>query len=63
VAALGLEAGHPAVRGYVELGLLADDPQRLRATTKGRRVLDRLTTELATAPPLPPHEVGGERVG
>ncbi len=49
VAALGLAVGHPTVRNYVELGLLADDPQRLRATASGRRVLDRLTTELATA--------------
>ncbi len=30
------------------LGLLADDPLRLRATPAGRLVLDRLTTELAT---------------
>jgi oxygen-independent coproporphyrinogen-3 oxidase len=29
-------------------GLLADDPNRLRATPAGRLVLDRLTTELAT---------------
>jgi hypothetical protein len=32
----------------VRLGLLADDPGRLRATPGGRLVLDRLTTELAT---------------
>ncbi len=32
----------------VRLGLLADDPQRLRATSAGRLVLDRLTSELAT---------------
>ena len=36
------------IAGLVELGLLADDPQRLRATAAGRLVLDRLTTELAT---------------
>jgi oxygen-independent coproporphyrinogen-3 oxidase len=36
------------IAGLVELGLLADDPLRLRATTAGRLVLDRLTTELAT---------------
>lgn len=30
----------------VELGLLADDPARLRATPQGRRVLDALTREL-----------------
>ncbi|WP_436051411.1 radical SAM family heme chaperone HemW [Phenylobacterium sp. LjRoot225] len=32
----------------VELGLLADDPERLRATPAGRLVLDRLTAELLT---------------
>ena len=32
----------------VELGLLADDPERLRATAAGRLVLDRLTAELLT---------------
>jgi coproporphyrinogen III oxidase-like Fe-S oxidoreductase len=31
----------------VELGLLADDPRRLRATPAGRLVLDRLTADLA----------------
>jgi len=31
----------------VSLGLLADDPRRLRATPAGRLVLDRLTAELA----------------
>ena len=31
------------------LGLLADDPLRLRATADGRRLLDGVTTELATA--------------
>ena len=36
------------IAGLVELGLLADDPERLRATAAGRLVLDRLTTELAT---------------
>ncbi|WP_293675943.1 radical SAM family heme chaperone HemW [uncultured Phenylobacterium sp.] len=49
VAALGLSAGQPAVRRMVDLGLVADDPFRLRATPAGRRVLDRLTSELATA--------------
>ena len=34
--------------GLVELGLIADDPQRVRATPAGRLVLDRLTMELAT---------------
>jgi len=32
----------------IELGLLADDPARLRATSQGRRVLDALTRELLT---------------
>jgi oxygen-independent coproporphyrinogen-3 oxidase len=32
----------------VELGLLADDPERLRATPAGRLVLDRLTAEILT---------------
>ena len=36
------------ISGLIELGLLADDPGRLRATPAGRLVLDRLTTELAT---------------
>jgi len=49
VAVLGLSARHDTVRDLVGMGLLADDPERLRATADGRRVLDRLTTELATA--------------
>jgi oxygen-independent coproporphyrinogen-3 oxidase len=49
VATLGLTRDHPRVRDFVQLGLLAADPDRLRATANGRRVLDRLTTELATA--------------
>jgi oxygen-independent coproporphyrinogen-3 oxidase len=49
VTALGLEPDHPTVRRMVGLGLVADDAGRLRATPGGRRVLDRLTTELATA--------------
>ena len=36
------------IAGLIALGLLADDPQRLRTTPAGRLVLDRLTTELAT---------------
>ena len=54
------DTGRPTLRGAVELnarftaghvalGLIADDPRRLRATADGRRVLDRLTAELATA--------------
>jgi putative oxygen-independent coproporphyrinogen III oxidase len=42
-----LELRPEAVRPLVDLGLLADDPARLRATPAGRRVLDRLTMELA----------------
>lgn len=49
VAALGLSADHDTVRRMVDLGLLAEDRQRLRATPAGRRVLDALTTELALA--------------
>ena len=49
VAALELRPNHPAVRRMVELGLVADDARRLRATPQGRRVLDRLTAELALA--------------
>lgn len=37
------------IADLVSLGLLADDPLRLRATPAGRLVLDRLTAELATA--------------
>ncbi len=47
LAALGLGPAHPRVRRLVELGLVADDPFRLRATPAGRQVLDRLTAELA----------------
>jgi putative oxygen-independent coproporphyrinogen III oxidase len=45
VAALGLSPAN--VADFVRLGLVADDPVRLRATPAGRLVLDRLTTELA----------------
>ncbi|RAK57392.1 radical SAM family heme chaperone HemW [Phenylobacterium deserti] len=45
VAALGLTPDKVAY--LVELGLLADDRERLRATRAGRLVLDRLTGELA----------------
>jgi len=43
-----LDIAPDKIAGLVDLGLLADDPQRLRATPAGRLVLDRLTTELAT---------------
>ena len=45
VAALEIAPGR--IADLVALGLLADDPQRLRATPAGRLVLDRLTAELA----------------
>lgn len=45
---LGLSPDLPKVRDLVEAGLLADDPERLRATRAGRLVLDRLTGALAT---------------
>lgn len=47
LADLGLSPSHPKVRSFVELDLLVEDAERLRATANGRRVLDRLTTELA----------------
>ena len=43
-----LEIPPERIADLVGLGLLADDPQRLRATPAGRLVLDRLTVELAT---------------
>ena len=46
VAALAIAPQN--IADLVSLGLLADDPDRLRATRAGRLVLDRLTTELAT---------------
>ncbi|HEX5776930.1 MAG TPA: coproporphyrinogen-III oxidase family protein, partial [Caulobacteraceae bacterium] len=46
VAALGLSPSK--VSDLIEAGLLADDPQQLRATRAGRLVLDRLTSQLAT---------------
>ncbi|WP_334160846.1 radical SAM family heme chaperone HemW [Phenylobacterium sp.] len=46
IAALDLPA--PKVGELVELGLLADDPQRLRATPAGRLVLDAVTRALLT---------------
>jgi putative oxygen-independent coproporphyrinogen III oxidase len=43
-----LEIGPEKIAHLMALGLLAEDPERLRATRQGRLVLDRLTTELAT---------------
>jgi len=48
VSILGLSADAAKVRHHVDLGLLVDDPNRLRATRAGRLVLDRLTGALAT---------------
>jgi len=45
VAALAIPA--ETIAGLTRLGLLAEDPLRLRATPAGRLVLDRLTAELA----------------
>jgi oxygen-independent coproporphyrinogen-3 oxidase len=49
LAALGLEPDHPAVQELAGLGLVAVDAGRLKATPAGRRVLDRVTAELALA--------------
>jgi len=51
LSALALRPDRPIVRRMVELGLVAEDPRRLRATPEGRRILDRLTMELAAASP------------
>jgi oxygen-independent coproporphyrinogen-3 oxidase len=48
VAPLGLSADTPKVKSLVEDGLLVEDSLRLRATRRGRLVLDRLTGMLAT---------------
>jgi oxygen-independent coproporphyrinogen-3 oxidase len=50
LAALGLGPGHPAVADLAEGGWLALGGGRIAATPKGRRVLDHITTALATAP-------------
>ena len=42
-----LDIASAKIADLVRLGLLADDPLRLRATPAGRLVLDRLTVELA----------------
>lgn len=49
VVALNLSSDHPVVREQIVQGLLADDRERLRATSAGRRVLNALTTRLALA--------------
>ena len=45
---IALDIRPEQIADLVRLGLLADDPRRLRATPVGRLVLDRLTRELAT---------------
>ncbi|HYE44432.1 MAG TPA: radical SAM family heme chaperone HemW [Caulobacter sp.] len=49
LAGLGLSPQSPRVRDLVAEGLLADDPQRLRATRPGRLVLDWVTGRLVGA--------------
>jgi oxygen-independent coproporphyrinogen-3 oxidase len=49
VAALHLRPDHPTVRHLVDLGLLVGEPDRLLPTAAGRRLLDRVTAELAGA--------------
>ena len=49
IAALALAPTHPEVLSLVEAGLLAPDPDRLRATPAGRLVLNWVTSRLALA--------------
>lgn len=49
VGALALSPDAPVVRRLVELGMLAEDAARLRATADGRRLLDAVTAELVTS--------------
>ncbi|MDO9336839.1 MAG: radical SAM family heme chaperone HemW [Caulobacter sp.] len=49
LAPLGLTAGHPEVVALAADGLLRPDHQRLRATRRGRLVLDWITGRLAIA--------------
>lgn len=49
LAALNLTPAHPEVAHLTDLGLIAPDPLRLRATPQGRLILDHLTGRLATA--------------
>lgn len=49
IAALALDPGHPEVRSLIGAGLLAADPDRLRATAAGRLVLNWVTSRLALA--------------
>lgn len=49
LAALNLTPAHPEVAHLTDLGLIAPDPTRLRATPQGRLILDHLTGRLATS--------------
>ncbi|MFD3263664.1 radical SAM family heme chaperone HemW [Phenylobacterium ferrooxidans] len=49
IAALALTPAHPEVRSLVQAGLVAADPERLRATPAGRLVLNWVTSRLALA--------------
>lgn len=51
VVALGLSSHAPVVRRMVEMGLLLGDDRRLIPTASGRRVLDRLTSDLVLSLP------------
>lgn len=51
VSALALSPDTPVVRRLVEMGLIADDALRLRATTDGRRLLNTVTSELVLSAP------------
>lgn len=51
VSALALSPDAPVVRRLVEMGLLADDAERLRATPDGRRLLNAVTSELVLSLP------------
>ena len=48
VSVLGLSPVHPEVGELIAAGLLAPDPDRLRATPAGRLILDHVTSRLAT---------------
>lgn len=51
VSALVLSPDTPVVRRLVEMGLIADDALRLRATRDGRRLLNAVTSELILSLP------------
>ncbi|MFN7263477.1 MAG: radical SAM family heme chaperone HemW [Phenylobacterium sp.] len=46
LSGLGLSPGHPEVRDLAEAGLLAADPDRLRVTEDGRRLLNAVLERL-----------------